>query len=93
MTGSVLLDIVLPAPRMPRRSRSARASVIVTIVLHSLAAASIVFLTVGPPESQVQLKPKAAAPVPKQMPRMVFLRTPGPGGGGGGGNRQPAPNA
>lgn len=92
MTGSALLDIVLPAPRMPRRSTSARASVIVTVALHSLAAASIVFLTVGPPESQVQLEPTAAAPVPKQMPRMVFLRTPGPGGGGGGGgNRQPAP--
>jgi periplasmic protein TonB len=91
MSGSSL-QIVLPAPRLPERSRNARASVIVTVALHALAAAALVSIAVSPPASQTQLELKPAARERMQLPRMVFLQRPGPGGGGGGGgNRQPAP--
>jgi TonB family protein len=92
MTVNALLQIVLPAPRMPRRSRSARTSVVITAALHAVAAAALVFLTMAPPVPRGQLEPKPAARERAQVPRMVFLRAPGPGGGGGGGgNRQSAP--
>jgi periplasmic protein TonB len=91
MSGSSL-QIMLPAPRLPERSNSVRASVIVTVALHALAAAALVSIAVSPPASEAQLEPKPAAHERMQLPRMVFLQRPGPGGGGGGGgNRQPAP--
>ena len=91
MSGTSL-QIALPAPRLPERSRSARASVIVTFALHALVAAALVSIGVSSPAPQAQLKPTPAAAERMQLPRMVFLQRPGPGGGGGGGgNRQPAP--
>ena len=85
------LHLVLPAPRLPKRSRSGRASAIVTAVLHVSAAALLAMLSLGQP---IGAPPETtnASPQPIQLPRMVFLQVPGPGGGGGGGgNRQSSP--
>ena len=75
MSGTSL-QIALPAPRLPERSRSARASVIITVALHALAAAALASIAVSPPASQAQLEPTPAAPEPMQLPRMVFLQRP-----------------
>lgn len=85
------LHLVLPAPRLPARSRNARTSAIVTAVLHVSVAALLAVLTLAPP-IDARRETTSATPPPVQLPRMVFLQVPGPGGGGGGGgNRQPAP--
>ena len=46
-----LLYLVLPAPRLPSRSRNARSSALVTTMLHVSAAAVLAVLTLGPPAS------------------------------------------
>jgi protein TonB len=85
-----LLHLVIPAPRLP--VRRARESVAVAVAVHALAAAAVVTFTLVPGATGGRLETKDAAPVTVQVPRMVFLQTPGPGGGGGGGgNRAPSP--
>ena len=87
------LHLVLPAPRLPTRSGSGRASALVTTSLY--VAAAVVFALFAPGPQPVGGH-AAATPTPRdivEVPQhMVFLQMPGPGGGGGGGgNRQPAP--
>ena len=90
MSDTSLLDLVIPAPTLPRRR--VRASAIVSAAVHVSLAALIVLLTSGSPDTDRRLEAPRSTPEPVQMPRMVFLQVPGPGGGGGGGgNRQPAP--
>lgn len=86
------LHLVLPAPRLPRRSRSARTSALITAVLHVSVAAMLTVLALDPPSVDARRETERPAPEVVQLPRMVFLQVPGPGGGGGGGgNRQPSP--
>jgi protein TonB len=85
------LHLGLPAPRLPKRSRSGRTSALITAVLHASAAALLAALTLGQ-SIGTRRETTNASPQPIQLPRMVFLQVPGPGGGGGGGgNRQPSP--
>src|SRR5690349_8287759 len=90
MSDTSLLDLVIPAPTLPRRS--ARASAIVSAAVHVTLAAVIVLFASGSPKLDRREDAARSTPEPIQLPRMVFLQVPGPGGGGGGGgNRQPAP--
>jgi protein TonB len=90
MSDTSLLDLVLPAPALPRRR--ARASAIVSAAVHVSLATVMVLLASGPPKSDGLRDAARPTTEPIQLPRMVFLQLPGPGGGGGGGgNRQPAP--
>ena len=92
MSGTPMLDLVLPTPRLPARSAHARASVVVTVALHAVAAVAIVALALGGPHGDRPQVTSPAAQEVVQVPRMIFLQMPGPGGGGGGGgNRQPSP--
>ncbi len=83
--------LALPAPRLPQRARSTRAGGIVSVLLHVVAVTAVVFVTAR--SGSIATSPEAASNrKPMQLPRMVFLQTPGPsGGGGGGGTRQPTP--
>jgi TonB family protein len=92
MSDTPLLHLALPAPRLPRRSRSARTSAMISAALHLLAAVLAAVLTFGSPPSGARREMARPVPEPMQVPRMVFLQMPGPGGGGGGGgNRQLSP--
>jgi protein TonB len=92
MSDVSLLHLVLPAPRLPRRSRYGRASAMVTVALHVAVAVVLAVLTFEPAPFDARRETAHASPEPVQVPRMVFLAVPGPrGGGGGGGNRQPTP--
>lgn len=88
-----LLSWARPSPRLPRRTRAASGAG----ALSALAHAAIVFLFVLAAAWRPHAPAGQDAPNgrhPSQLPRLIFLRTPGPaGGGGGGGNRQPAPPA
>ena len=87
-----MLDLVLPAPRLPGRSAHARTSAAVTVALHAAAAAAIATLALGDAHRDRAQDARLAAAEAVQAPRMIFLQMPGPGGGGGGGgNRQPSP--
>ena len=92
MSGTPMLDLVLPAPRLPGRAAHARASAVVTVALHVAAASVIVALALGGSQRDRPQAVRPAAAEPIQVPRLVFLQMPGPGGGGGGGgNRQQSP--
>lgn len=85
-----LLDLAIPAPRLPHRNT--RTTMAVTAVLHGLAAVVLTTLTLVPGAAGRRLETNSTAPEVVQVPRMVFLQVPGPGGGGGGGgNRSPSP--
>ena len=85
-----LLHLVIPAPRLPQRR--ARASTAVAAVLHALAAAALLTLSLGPGAAPRRFEATHTVPASTPLPRMVFLQVPGPGGGGGGGgNRHPEP--
>jgi protein TonB len=89
MSEASLLHLVIPAPRLPQRDP--RASATVTVALHIAAAALLALLTVAHTAEDRPIVATDTAPV-TQLPRMVFLQTPGKGGGGGGGgNRNPSP--
>jgi protein TonB len=86
------LHLVLPAPRLPTRFHSVRASALVTSVLHVSAAAMLAVLALAPPPGDARHETRRPSQEAVQVPRMVFMQMPGPGGGGGGGgNRQPSP--
>ncbi|MGH9146589.1 MAG: energy transducer TonB [Vicinamibacterales bacterium] len=89
------LCLVLPAPRLPQRANTARISGLISLLWHGIVVTALILVarlavTPAPPQSIDRSEPAANNPV--QVPRIVFLQTPGPGGGGGGGgNRQSAP--
>jgi len=86
-----LLCLVAPAPRLPRRAGAVGAGGLVSVLLHIVVVTTVVLVAAR--SGSVAPSPGAASNrQPLQLPRMVFLQTPGPGGGGGGGGtRQPAP--
>jgi periplasmic protein TonB len=90
LSSQSLLHLALPTPRLPQRSHSTSRSVAFSLILH-VAAGALALLTLAPPRIATSpVTPRTADTT--QIPRMVFLQSPGPGGGGGGGgNRQPAP--
>ena len=83
-----LLCLALPAPRLPQRARSGHTGGIVSVLLHVVVVTAVVFLAAW--SRSIATSPEATSNrKPMQLPRMVFLQTPGPnGGGGGGGTRQ-----
>ena len=91
-----LLRLVLAAPRLPERRGSMSGGSILSMVIH---ASALTALVLAGPLWRLASQPApstAAAPIanrqPLEIPRIVFLHTPGPGGGGGGGgNRHPTP--
>jgi periplasmic protein TonB len=87
--GRSLLCLVVPAPRLPRRSRSGQRGGIASVAFH-VAVISIVVTVAAWSRSTERRVPNPAASGSTQVPRIVFLVQPGPGGGGGGGgNKQP----
>ena len=87
--GRSLLCLVLPAPRLPTRSRSAHNGGIASVAFHA-AVISILISVATWSRSTDQRVPNPSAHEPMQLPRLVFLLQPGPGGGGGGGgNKDP----
>lgn len=67
-------------------------SFLVSAAVHLVAVAAFVFAVAMAPPPLPAVKDATGAPRPINLPRLVFLATPGPGGGGGGGgNRQPEP--
>jgi protein TonB len=89
LEGRSLLCLVLAAPRMPTRSRSAHRGGIVAVALH-VAVISILFSVATVSRSTNRPVADPATHESIQLPRLVFLLQPGPGGGGGGGgNKQP----
>ena len=92
MVPRSLIELVLPAPRLPRRTEAARRAGIVSVLLHVGIVTSVLFMAAR--SAPVATSPDAASSrQPIQLPRVVFLQQmPGPsGGGGGGGTRQAAP--
>ena len=91
MSTQSLLHLALPTPRLPERTHSARRSGLFSLIFHGSAAATLTLLTLGAPHVTRSDVASHETTSP-QIPRLVFLQSPGPGGGGGGGgNRQPAP--
>ena len=88
MSGTPMLDLVLPAPRLPGLTAHARASAVVTVALHVAAASVIVALALEGSHRDRPQAARPAAPEAVQVPRLVFLQMPGPGGGGGGGGNR-----
>ena len=87
--GHSLLCLVLAAPRLPTRSRSAHRGGIASVAFH-VAVISILISVATLSRSTNRPVPNPAALESLQLPRLVFLLQPGPGGGGGGGgNKQP----
>lgn len=86
-----LLCLVPPAPRLPSRAITARAGGALSVLTHAAVAAALVAAAAWPhpvPAASAMALQRS----PTQLPRLVFLQTPGPGGGGGGGgNRNPLP--
>jgi protein TonB len=91
MVPRSLIELVLPAPRLPRRTEAARRAGIVSVLLHMGVVTSVLFMATR--SAPVATPPDAASSrQPIQLPHVVFLQMPGPsGGGGGGGTRQAAP--
>lgn len=91
MVPRSLIGLVLPAPRLPQRTEAARTGGIVSVLLHMVVVTTVI-LAAARSASIATSHEAASSRQPLQLPRMVFLQTPGPGGGGGGsGNRLPAP--
>ena len=90
--GRSLLCLVLAAPRLPQRARSARTGGALSVAFHAVVITTVMLVSAWR-GSDLAPSPKVnRAHEPLQLPRMVFLQLPGPGGGGGGGgNRQPKP--
>jgi periplasmic protein TonB len=87
-----LLCLVLPAPRMPARARSVRAGGIMSVAFHVIVVTSLMLLAARAGSITASSPDPTRHRTPLQLPRIVFLPTPGPAGGGGGsGNRQPDP--
>jgi protein TonB len=91
LSNQSLLHLALPTPRLPQRRYSGRRSAAFSLVFHASAAAALAMLTVASPHIATSpVTPRTTAA--EQIPRLVFLQSPGPGGGGGGGgSRQSAP--
>ncbi len=91
MVPRSLIELVRPAPRLPRRTEAVRRAGIVSVLLHMGVVTSVLFMAAR--SAPVATSPDAASSrQPIQLPRVVFLQMPGPsGGGGGGGTRQAAP--
>ena len=86
-----LLCVALPAPRLPQRARSAHTGGLVSVLLHVVVVVAIIFLAAWSRSIAIEQEANSTR-TRMQLPRMVFLETPGPGGGGGGGGRrQPTP--
>jgi protein TonB len=83
-SGGSLLCLVLPAPRLPRRSRSAHRGGIASVTVHVAVIATLI-ATASWSRSPDRHTADRAAHKSTQLPRLVFLLQPGPGGGGGGG--------
>jgi TonB family protein len=91
-----LLRLVQAAPRLPDRGGSMRAGGILSLLIHATALAGLLLVGTLWGSARPPAPSTAAATIanrqPSDVPRIVFLRVPGPGGGGGGGgNRQPSP--
>ena len=86
MSDTSLLDLVMPAPRLPHRHT--RATVAIAAALHTVAAAVLITLTFVPGGATRRGPETMSAPQVVQVPRIVFLQMPGPGGGGGGGGNR-----
>lgn len=87
-----LLCLVVAAPRLPQRARSARRAGTLSLVFHAAVVTAVMSLAAWSGSRPAPSAAATPAHQPLQLPRMVFLQLPGPGGGGGGGgNRQPRP--
>ena len=85
-----LLLLAKPSPRLPTRAAAVRVATASCVLVHVLAAVALMIGTArlsGPDAVDVNAQRQAL-----QLPRIVFLKTPGAGGGGGGGGaRQTSP--
>jgi protein TonB len=88
-----LLCLVLPAPRLPHRTRSAGRGAGGAVLLHIAVLTTLLVTGARSGSTPEPSQATASSRQPLQLPRIVFLQMPGPGGGGGGGgNRQPKPS-
>jgi TonB family protein len=87
--GRSLLCLVLAAPRLPTRLRSAHTGGIASAAFHVAVITLLISVaTVSRSTNRPVANPATHESI--QLPRLVFLLQPGPGGGGGGGgNRRP----
>lgn len=84
-----LLCLVLAAPRLPRRSRSAHKGGIASVAAHVAVISSLITAAAWSRSTDVRVA-NPAAHESTQLPRLVFLLQPGRGGGGGGGGNKQA---
>jgi protein TonB len=83
---------VLPSPRLPGRTSAARTGAAASVLCHALLMTMTLALAVRSVPVPTSTPEPISSNALLQLPRMVFVRTPGPGGGGGGGgNRRPTP--
>ena len=62
------------------------------MTIHAAVVSAVIVAAAWPGSSPAASQTAPATRDPLQLPRIVFLQSPGPGGsGGGGGNRQPSP--
>ena len=78
-----LLWLTVPSPRLPRRITGARVAALTSIVAHLIAALAVTIATAR--SGDLAASREIARQPSLQLPRLIFLQTPGPGGGGGGG--------
>ena len=90
--GRSLLCLVLAAPRLPQRARSARRGGVLSVAFHAAVITTVMSVAASSGSRHAASPHAKTTHDPLQLPRMVFVQLPGPGGGGGGGgNRQPKP--